>query len=700
MAVRHTRFVSVGTKLAGATLLVLGAVTAAAYHQVSAHETEQLLSAKERAATMVAELFTAGLSAPLAFDDEQGVREQIAMVTKSRSVIDASVVPVAERSRPTSMPTRVERHADSVIVERPVRGALGEVLGVARLRFSLEDERAGIAAARSRTLATSLALALALAFVITFLTRTLVVRRLARLAEGAKRIEEGGRLAIEVDAHDELGSLARAFVSMGESIARRESQLSARNRDMRRVLDNVAEGLLTVDKDGRVSDERSRVLDDWFGVPPASRDVFEYFAAFAPDVASALRLGWGELIDDVMPIEVVLDQMPHRFELRGRFFEMDYLPIRDGAELGQVLIVVRDVSARVERERAERGQREAMNVFRRVLDDREGFDEFFAEATRLVEAICGEPHPPRDLARWARDLHTLKGNAALYGLDRLSERCHAIESRLAEEGAAPAALDLAQLRAHWSEVSALYDELSHSSGEERIELRVEEFAAHLADIEYARPHYELVATVRSWAHELAYDRLRRIAEQGRALARRLGKADTTIELEVSPRNLRLPASRWRSIWTSFAHVLRNTFDHGIETREERAAAGKRESARVSIAIAVQEKGIELAVSDDGRGIAWEKIRESALARGLPCTTSAELEEALYADRVSSREEITDISGRGVGMGAVREAVVACGGHISAESVSGEGTTLRLSFPFAMLGSISAPESGWETKVAS
>ena len=705
-------FVSVGTKLASAMLLVLGVVTSFTYLEVSRNEREQLLAAKARAATMVTQLFAAGVTAPLSFSDEPGVKEHVALLLSNANVTCAAVWSVdptqpdrpgerlaetirgdfAARPAPARIPkaVEVERTASEVVVEHPVTSPSGEVLGVVRVGFSLQRENAAIAAAKQRTLVTALALGVGLGLVLLGLTRTLIVTRLARLAGAAKRLEDGDAGDIDIDTNDEVGHLARALASMSEAIASREAHISARNRDLRRVLDNVNEGLITVSTGGRMSDERSGVLDQWFGTPADPHHFFAYFERFAPTTARWLRIGWQALQDDFMPVEVVLDEMPRRFEHEGRSFELEYLPIWKGPEseqvLGEVLVVVRDVTSRVARERAEQAQREAMNVFRRLLDDRAGFREFSREATRLVDAIGSGTGDAADMPRVARDVHTLKGNAALYGIESIAQLCHAVESRLHEQGGPLAVEELAQIRAAWSTVRKLTEELDRSGTDERVDLSLDEYAAHLAELESRLPGDKLAATVRNWANELASHRLARVAEQGRSIARRLGKPDVVVDVRVTPPSLRLPAATWSPIWAAFAHILRNTFDHGIETTAERVGAGKSAGGRVEITLAARRGEIELRVADDGRGIAWERLRERAASLGLPHETAADLEEALYADRVSSRKTATETSGRGLGMGAVRDVVRDRGGSIAIETRAGHGTTLRIHLPLNMLES--------------
>ena len=196
----------------------------------------------------------------------------------------------------------------------------------------------------------------------------------------------------------------------------------------------------------------------------------------------------------------------------------------------------------------------------------------------------------------------------------------------------------------------------------------------------------LAAFVRTWHFERASSRLARIVSQLTAIARRLGKGDVELATDVFPPDLRLPADRWAGVWTVFSHLLRNALDHGIETPTERLATGKCGSGRVAVTVRADDEGVVIAITDDGRGIAWEKIRTVAATRGLPANTTHDLEEALFADEVSSRDTMTETSGRGVGLGAVREAIRQSGGTIKISSELGRGTTFRLIFPHSMLTS--------------
>jgi chemotaxis protein histidine kinase CheA len=128
------------------------------------------------------------------------------------------------------------------------------------------------------------------------------------------------------------------------------------------------------------------------------------------------------------------------------------------------------------------------------------------------------------------------------------------------------------------------------------------------------------------------------------------------------------------------HLLRNAVDHGIESPEQRRAAGKPETGRIALRARHEGDMISIVVEDDGRGVDWEAIRRRCTARGIPFGSHEALVAALFTDGVSTAEKVTDISGRGVGMAALQATVRALGGNIAIQSEWGRGARFTMSFP--------------------
>jgi two-component system, chemotaxis family, sensor kinase CheA len=100
---------------------------------------------------------------------------------------------------------------------------------------------------------------------------------------------------------------------------------------------------------------------------------------------------------------------------------------------------------------------------------------------------------------------------------------------------------------------------------------------------------------------------------------------------------------------------------------------------ISFSAMRQDNEVVLAIADDGSGIQWDSIRARALRLGLPAMTKTDLVEAMFTDGVTTRDAATDISGRGVGLSALRHAVRALGGTIEVTSMAGSGTRLEMRF---------------------
>ena len=137
------------------------------------------------------------------------------------------------------------------------------------------------------------------------------------------------------------------------------------------------------------------------------------------------------------------------------------------------------------------------------------------------------------------------------------------------------------------------------------------------------------------------------------------------------------------------HLIRNALDHGIESPKERKAAGKPEEGTISITCVREAKYIELKISDDGRGLDYEKIRNKALklyperTDEIKTMTDRELSQFLFQSGFSTKEQVTELSGRGVGLDVVWANVEKIKGRIKIESAVGKGTSFILHFPLSL-----------------
>jgi two-component system chemotaxis sensor kinase CheA len=134
-------------------------------------------------------------------------------------------------------------------------------------------------------------------------------------------------------------------------------------------------------------------------------------------------------------------------------------------------------------------------------------------------------------------------------------------------------------------------------------------------------------------------------------------------------------------------MLRNAIDHGLETPEERIAAGKPAEGTVRLAALHRSGRIVIEIADDGRGINRERVKKIAVDKGLiaadAALTDEQIDNLIFLPGFSTAAVVSDISGRGVGMDVVRRSIQALGGRISISSVPGKGSTFTLSLPLTL-----------------
>jgi HPt (histidine-containing phosphotransfer) domain-containing protein len=469
--------------------------------------------------------------------------------------------------------------------------------------------------------------------------------------------------------------LAEHAATLERKVEERTAELDDRNRGMRLVLDNVGQGFVTIALDGVMAPERSAIVHRWLGEVRDGQTFADYLGRLDPKAADWLRMGIEEIASDIMPIDVLLDQLPKRTRIGERTLKLDYTPITRNTRVERVLVVMTDISLELQRERMERQQREMLALFQALSTDRAGLVSFMDEANKLVEAL--RPQAGADFEVQKRLVHTLKGNAGLYQLDALVQVCHEVESRMVDEATELAEHERTAIFASWERVQTAVGDLM---GDRVASLVIDEsdFSGLLSLVRRGATNTVLERVIQSWRLEPVWVRFERLAQQVRQLSSRLGKPAPEVRIEAG--SLRLDAARWGAFWSAFVHVARNAVDHGLEDPAERQLLGKVPVGALWLSADLEEGQVVVRLRDDGRGIDWEKLAGKAKAKGLPHDTRAALEAALFADGVSTRDAVTVVSGRGVGMSAVKEAVTKMGGVIAIHSERNVGTTFEFRVP--------------------
>lgn len=223
-------------------------------------------------------------------------------------------------------------------------------------------------------------------------------------------------------------------------------------------------------------------------------------------------------------------------------------------------------------------------------------------------------------------------------------------------------------------------EVTHHPGLAKLELEGFEMAVHRLEL-LIREAQDLASTLRLVPVNEIFKRVQRAV---RDLSQQTGKP---IDLFLEGGDTEIDKLLVDQLHDPLVHLVRNAADHGLETPQERIAAGKAERGRVTVTASQQGSEIHLTISDDGRGLNRDKILAKARKLGL-VEAGAEPDDRtvwnlIFHSGLSTAQEVTNLSGRGVGMDVVRAAVQALRGRIEIDSILGQGTRISLRIPLTL-----------------
>lgn len=203
---------------------------------------------------------------------------------------------------------------------------------------------------------------------------------------------------------------------------------------------------------------------------------------------------------------------------------------------------------------------------------------------------------------------------------------------------------------------------------------------------------ESVMSIRMLPMSMVFSRFPRVV---RDLA---GKLNKQVEMKTIGESTELDKSLIEKITDPMTHLVRNSLDHGIETPEKRVAAGKNPKGTLTLKASHQGGNVVIEVIDDGGGLNRERILAKAKEKGLPVSdniTDHEVWQLIFAPGFSTADQVTDVSGRGVGMDVVKRNIEGLGGKVELESSTGFGTRtiIRLPLTLAILDGMSVGVGG-------
>ncbi|MFH1019708.1 MAG: ATP-binding protein [Pseudomonadota bacterium] len=487
-------------------------------------------------------------------------------------------------------------------------------------------------------------------------------------------------------------------------------QLADKSDRLAGLLNNSGQGFLSFGPDLAVEPEYSRECVTFFGKEVAGESVAALL--FSEDEEERTRFGGNieRIVQtaDEFQRDILLSLMPKELYLNERYLDISYRLLGNA----RLMLIITDITEqrRLEARVAEEQIRlrfivaaatESADLFE-VLDDYRNFSK--KTLPRLLAA--SDEELAAGLAEIYRQVHTFKGLFGQLEFLHLPRCLHQYESALnrlrrdlARQKPDRALLEQEQDLADQAlaqELAVLQETLGDAFFARRGHLSLTpeqtEMLEHLADrllqggpgldSEETR---EMLRRIKRLRYVSFGELLSGHAKTAVRLAERLEKELAPVEVEDN--GVRVAPEIYSPFTKSLIHLFRNAVDHGLESPEERLEQGKEEEGHLRCRTFMEDERIIVEIDDDGRGLDLEALRRKGVATGLfTPEQGAALDEAalrllIFEDEFSTKEEVSELSGRGVGLAAVRMETERLGGRIEVESTLGQGTRFRFILPY-------------------
>jgi hypothetical protein len=506
------------------------------------------------------------------------------------------------------------------------------------------------------------------------------------------------------------------FANVTHEMQTENIALRAHFRKVANFLNNLKQSAFTVDEDGTIKGPVSKFSEAIFGESIVGKNVFNIlYKTIHKDTPrfSTLKTAFMTVFgEDEIQWELMSGHFPARIVTnifgQEKILKVDTNPMwSDEGKLEALIYVIEDVTefeSMAEKVKFEKtkGDRNLQIMQELISCSEDDVAELFKRSDELIAEIkmilCKPSWSKDDVNLIFRNLHTIKGNGRSFNMHQMSAATHKVESKFCEIEDINSDLPFFEktwmpvLISQLEEYKALARKIYHSDKDSinlstKSKMQVESIRKIITSnkVNFTPEVFQgLSERFSELLDDSSYSHLKKFAES--TIRASCIDCEKEVEFDIQGSHFVISEGILSFIKDSMVHILRNSVDHGIEQAEDRLLAGKKQNGKINVNILPTDKALKIEIVDDGAGIDFKKIKEKAIALRFLKNVDAEkvthdqLMNILFSPGFTTKDKITETSGRGVGLDAARENVEKIGGRVEVESVFGMGTTFKLLYP--------------------
>ncbi|MFW7378972.1 MAG: 7TM diverse intracellular signaling domain-containing protein [Oligoflexus sp.] len=460
-----------------------------------------------------------------------------------------------------------------------------------------------------------------------------------------------------------------------------EEIVEKRTQTIRMILDNVKVGFLLVNREFKVEAGFTKSCYELF---PEIKDGMSLAECFHLEgrTLELIELALEQVFDDNMPEIASLSALHKRISVGDKYLTIEGAVVRNSKkDVGAILLTILDSTELHLTEKESYHSRMLLKMVQYL----HAFQEFITESKHSL-ARTSRAITQKNFIEAKAILHTLKGNFLIYGMNEIAAFIHTIEEseslhigmiyeiesilkKFLQENHNILSLD-------WDDPHSLNFNVSET---ELIEAR------KLADqIGENRLRHQMSAILDKMKSIPVKQFLGPIEEEVERISKRLGKP---VRIRITGKDVAIARKGFKYLFECVIHLIRNAIDHGIEA--DRHSVHKPDFGLIHLSIVHTESGLEIKVEDDGRGINVDKLCDLALqknilkAEDLSKMSHQQKIQLILSGGLSTKDEVNIISGRGLGLASVNQAVQDLGGELTIDSRAGQGTVFTIFVPLKL-----------------
>ena len=468
--------------------------------------------------------------------------------------------------------------------------------------------------------------------------------------------------------------------------------LDNKNLKLTNILSNVEQGILTFKENLIIHNEYSLVCKEIFSECISDKKLS---TILHPD-DTKMQLFIDDLLIKIFSLDkeqqgIYLTLLPEEIVINNRSISLDYKIVKDETNEDTIMTIITDVTEKKLLEKQRDKEHDTLKMVVKTILNRDDFRELVFEFEDFASQSF-DNLPKEKYEEILREIHTFKGSFSQYEMVNLISKLDDLESKLYEKNDLFHVKDIDNSQLHeWlmedlgiieayaGEDFIKDEEFCYIKKEKLVE--IERKVAETLSSKEARVILPLIKSLR---YKSLKELLKTYPDYVIKLSERLGK--NVAPFDITGDDIMVDSNYYQDVLKSLVHIFRNSVDHGIETDDVRIENNKEEIANIRCNIVDLEDSFSIEILDDGKGIDLKALETKVVSEGLFTTEGFnklklnEKLELIYKQGITTKEKATYVSGRGVGMAAVKQTIENYNGRIEVESIQNKGTKFTITIP--------------------